>query len=112
MPSGTEMAVLKGIKKRGGETNLFGVAREIGLSTDYAKIICRSLGMADYLDMFSNGKIRLTRKGWKAVGGRDEVPPEGEEPAEDGSAEAKKTKKTKKKGPENREEKYQRWMSS
>jgi len=105
MPSGTEMAVLKGIKKRGGETNLFGVAKEIGLSTDYAKIICRSLGMADYLDMFSNGKIRLTRKGWKAVGGRDEEP-EKDEVVEDGSAEAKK------KGPENREEKYQRWKSS
>ena len=106
MPSGTEMAVLKGIKKRGGETNLFGVAKEIGLSTDYAKIICRSLGMADYLDMLGNGKIRLTRKGWKAVGGRDEVPPEGEKAAERGSAEAKK------KGPENSHEKYQRWMSS
>ncbi len=105
MPSGTEMAVLKGIKKRGGETNLSGVAKEIGLSTDYAKIICRSLGMADYLDMLSNGKIRLARKGWKAVGGRDEVI-ETDEAAEDASAEAKK------KGPETREEKYQRWMSS
>ena len=106
MPSGTEMAVLKGIKKKGGETNLFGVTKEIGLSSDYARIVCRSLGMADYLNMFSNGKIRLTRKGWKAVGGRDEVPPEGEEAAEDGSAEAKK------KEPETRQEKYQRWMIS
>lgn len=105
MPSGTEMAVLKGIKKRGGETNLSGVAKEIRLSADYAKIICRSLGMADYLDMLSSGKIRLARKGWKAVGGRDEEP-EKDEAAEDGSAKAKK------KGPENRQEKYQRWMSS
>jgi len=105
MPGGTEMAVLKGIKKRGGETNLFGVAKEIGLSPDYAKIICRSLGMTDYLDMLGNGKIMLTRKGWKAVGGRDEEP-EKDEAAEDGSVEAKK------KGPENPEEKYKRWMSS
>lgn len=105
MPSGTEMAVLKGIKKKEGETNLSGVAKEIGLSSDYAKIICRSLGMSDYLDMLSNGKIRLTRKGWKAVGGRDEEPKK-EEAAERGAAEAKK------KGPENSQEKYQRWMSS
>lgn len=105
MPSGTEMAVLKGIKKKGGETNLFGVTKEIGLSSDYARIVCRSLGMADYLDMFSNGKIRLTRKGWKAIGGRDEEPKK-DEAAEDGSAEAKK------KEPETRQEKYQRWMIS
>lgn len=105
MPSGTEMKVLKGIKKKGGETNLFGVAREIGLSTDYARIVCRSLGMADYLDMFSTGKVRLTPKGWKAVGGRDEVT-ETEEAAVDGST------KVKKKSPKTSQEKYQRWISS
>ena len=106
MPSGTEMEALKAIKKRGGETNLFGVASEIRLSSDYARIVCRSLGMADYIDLLHSGKVTLTRKGWKAVGGRDVVPPEGEEAAEDGSAEAKK------KGPETRQEKYQRWMLS
>ncbi len=106
MPTGTEMEALKAIKKRGGETNLFGVASEIRLSSDYARIVCRSLGMADYLDIFRSGKIRLTSKGWKAVGGKDVVPPEGEEAAEDGSAEAKK------KEPETRHEKYQRWMIS
>ncbi|MFH1935595.1 MAG: hypothetical protein ABIN18_29000 [Pseudomonadota bacterium] len=105
MPSGTEMKVLKGIKKRGGETNLFGVAREIGLSSDYARIVCRALGMADYLDMFRTGKIRLTNKGWKAVGGREVETPEGEEATEEGSGEAKK------KGPETPHEKYNRWMS-
>lgn len=105
MPSGTEMKVLKGLKKKGGETNLFGVAKEIGLSTDYARIVCRSLGMADYLDLFSTGKVRLTQKGWKAVGGRDEVT-ETDEAEEDGANEAKK------KGPETQQEKYQRWMIS
>jgi len=106
MPSGTEMKVLKGIKKRGGETNLFGVAREIGLSSDYARIVCRALGMADYLDIFRTGKIRLTRKGWRAVGGREvETPEGGEEATEEGSGEAKK------KGSETPQEKYNRWMS-
>lgn len=104
MPSGTEMEVLKGIKKRGGETSLFGVATEIRLSTDYARIICRSLGMADYLDVLRSGKVSLTPKGWKAVGGKDEIPPEGEEATEGGADEAKK------KTPETRQEKYQRWM--
>ena len=105
MPSGTEMTVLKGVKKKGGESNLFGIAKEIGLSTDYARIVCRSLGMADFLDVFGTGKVRLTPKGWKAVGGRDEVT-EKDEAAEDGANEAKR------KGPETRQEKYQRWMIS
>lgn len=106
MPSGTEIKVLKGIKKRGGETNLFGVAKEIGLSTDYAKIVCRALGMADYLDIFRTGKIKLTRKGWKAVGGREVETPEGEEATEEESGEAKN------KSPETSQEKYNRWISS
>ena len=106
MPSGTEMKVLKGIKKRGGETNLFGVAKEIGLSTDYAKIVCRALGMADYLDIFRTGKIRLTNKGWKTVGGREVETTEDGEATEEGSGEARK------KGPETPHEKYNRWMSS
>ncbi|MDO9585287.1 MAG: hypothetical protein Q7I93_02250 [Syntrophales bacterium] len=100
MPSGTEMKVLKGLKKKGGETNLFGVAKEIGLSTDYARIVCRALGMADYLDMLSTGKVKLTPKGWKAVGGRDE------ETSRDESAEAQKKK------PESRQEKFEHWKSS
>jgi hypothetical protein len=106
MPSGTEMKVLKGLKNRGGETNLFGVAKEIGLSTDYAKIVCRALGMADYLDIFRTGKIRLTNKGWRAVGGREVEVPEGEETTEEGSGEPKK------KVCKTPHEKYNRWMSS
>lgn len=106
MPSGTEMKVLKGIKKKGGETSLFRVAKHIGMSTDYAKIVCRGLGMGDYLDMFKTGKIRLTPKGWKAVGGRNEVPRESDETAGEGSDEAIK------KGPETPRERYERWMSS
>ena len=100
MPSGTEIQILRALKERGGESHLSGIAKKIRLSSDYAKIVCRSLGRADYLDLLGTGKVRLTSKGWKAVGGREEE----KETEEDGSSEAKK------KGPESREEKYQRWI--
>ncbi|MDI6892495.1 MAG: hypothetical protein QMD08_05845 [Actinomycetota bacterium] len=92
MVSGTELEVLKIVQKRGGETNLFGVASELKMSTDYAKIICRSLGMADYLDLFSSGKVRLTPKGERVL---EKKTSPGEE----------------EKAPQSPEEKFRRWTS-
>lgn len=95
MASGTELEVLKIVQKRGGETNLFGVASELRVSTDYTKIICRSLGMADYLDVFSSGKVKLTPKGQRVL----EKKAAGSSPDED------------EKAPQSPEEKFRRWTS-
>ena len=67
MPSGTEMEVLKAVKKRNGETTVSAVAKDIKMSLDYIRVMCRSLGQADYLDVFRSDKIRLTLKGRNLV---------------------------------------------
>ena len=67
MPSGTELQVMEAIKKRNGETTVSAVAKDIKMSLDYTRVMCRSLGMADYLDVFRSDKIKLTHKGWKAL---------------------------------------------
>jgi len=60
---GTELEVLKAVRKKGGETSISAIAAEIKMSSDYARIVCRGLGMDDYLDVFSRGRVRLTEKG-------------------------------------------------
>ena len=67
MPSGTELHVLEAVKKRNGETTASAVAKDIKMSLDYTRVMCRSLGQADYLDVFRSGKIRLTLKGRNVV---------------------------------------------
>ena len=69
MPSGTELEVLKIIRDEGGETNPHVVARKLGSSwePDYVRLICNSLGRADYIDVLSSGKLRITAKGKAAV---------------------------------------------
>ena len=64
---GTELEVLKAVRKKGGEASMSAIATEIRMSSDYARIVCRGLGMEDYLDVFENGRVRLTEKGMAAV---------------------------------------------
>ena len=69
MPSGSELEVLKILRDEGGETNLRVVAHKLGSSwgLDYVRLICNSLGRADYIDVLSSGKLRITAKGKTAV---------------------------------------------
>ena len=64
---GTELEVLKAVRKKGGEASISAIAAEIKMSSDYARIVCRGLGMDDYLDVFKNGRVRLTEKGMAAL---------------------------------------------
>jgi len=63
MLTGTELQVLRAIGDRGGKSTIYIVASAVGLSNDYARIICRSLGTADYIDLRSNGLCEITGKG-------------------------------------------------
>lgn len=64
---GTELEVLKAVRKKGGEASISAIAAQIRTSSDYARIVCRGLGMDDYLDVFKNGRVRLTEKGMAAL---------------------------------------------
>ncbi len=64
---GTELEVLKAVRKKGGEASISAIASEIRMGTDYTRIVCRGLGMADYVDVFGKGRVRLTEKGMVAL---------------------------------------------
>ena len=60
---GTELQALKAIADQAGKSTIWQVAAAIGCSSDYAGIICRSLGTADYIDLKPNGVCEITAKG-------------------------------------------------
>lgn len=96
MPSGTEMDILRFIDMEGGETRMGAIKRLLACyGSSYVETICGSLGRHDFIDWYANGVVKLTEKGWKAVG---KVPPEEE-------ALRKYLERT----PESPEEKYRRW---
>lgn len=51
MLTGTDLQVLRVIGDREGKSALHTVASAMRISSDYARIICRSLGTADYIDL-------------------------------------------------------------
>ena len=75
---GTELEVLKALRKKGGEATISAIAASIRMSSNYTGIVCRGLGMDDYVDVFSNGRVRLADKGLSAL---RKFPPEPEAPA-------------------------------
>lgn len=75
MPSGTEKDILKFIDQEGGETSIGAIRGLLACyGSDYVKTVCGSLGRQDYLDWFKDGTIRLTDKGWKALGKEPQSP--------------------------------------
>lgn len=99
MPTGTEMDILKFIDMEGGETRMGAIKRLLGCyGSSYVETICGSLGRHDFIDWLKDGTVKLTSKGWKAVG---KLPPEEE-----------MLKQWMERAPEAPEEKYKRWMGN
>lgn len=63
---------MKIIRDEDGETNVRVVAHKLGLSwgLDYIRLLCNSLSKANYIDVLSSGKLRITAKGKTAVEGK------------------------------------------
>lgn len=112
--NGTELEVLKAVRKKGGEATISAIAAQIRMGSDYARIVCRGLGMADYLDVFKNGRVRLIEKGVQAL---RKYPPEPEESgkasgeAPDGEGEETDEQAEEEQKPLSPEEKYRLWTS-
>ncbi|MCG2686304.1 hypothetical protein L6258_02980 [Candidatus Parcubacteria bacterium] len=68
MPSGTEKEALEAVDKAGGEATIGTVATELRIDTNYARLLCNSLGRADYIDVLSSGICKITPKGKRALG--------------------------------------------
>jgi len=70
MATGTEIVVLKAIKDDGGETTIGAVSRRMGSNwgTDYVRMLCESLGRANYIDVLKSGRLTITAKGKREIG--------------------------------------------
>ena len=58
--SGTELKVLEIIWDWGGEASIDTIAREVRISTDYARLICQNLARNNYID-FAHSKLCFLR---------------------------------------------------
>lgn len=97
MPSGTEMDILRFIDMEGGETRMGALKRLLSCyGSGYVETMCGSLGRHDFIDWLKDGKVKLTDKGYKALGKAS--PEEG--------ALSQYMERT----PESPAEKYKRWM--
>lgn len=63
----SEMKALQIIAEAGGNTNFGTVSRNMGVAYDYARLLCMSLGRADYIDITPGGRCQITPKGEKEL---------------------------------------------
>jgi hypothetical protein len=101
MPTTDEKNILKILEEEGGELGELHevkISKFIGLRLDYLRSILSSMGRRDLIDVFGNGKSKITDKGWRALGKTPPSPWEG-------------LAGTKESEPESPEDKYKRWLS-
>jgi hypothetical protein len=68
MPTPDESKILKIIDAEGGESTVGKIAAKMRLDPIYARVILRSTGASDLIDLFRSGKVRIASKGWAALG--------------------------------------------
>ncbi len=74
MPTPDESKILKIIEAEGGECSVGRIARKMRLEPNYVRIILRSMGENDIVDIFRTGKVRIANKGWVTLGKKPERP--------------------------------------
>ncbi|MBU2445876.1 MAG: hypothetical protein KJ666_09960 [Bacteroidetes bacterium] len=72
MPTPDESKILKIIEAEGGECGIRKIAGKMRMTPQYVSIILCSMGERDLIDVFRTGKIRLARKGWTALGKKEQ----------------------------------------
>lgn len=68
MPTPDETKILKIIDAEGGECTVGRIAAKMCFEPSYVRIILRSMGENDIIDVFRTGKVRIASKGWIALG--------------------------------------------
>jgi len=71
MPTPDESKVLKIIEDEGGESSVGKIARKMRLDPNYVRVILRSMGENDIVDVLRSGKVRIPGKGRTASGQTD-----------------------------------------
>ena len=65
-----ELRILSIIWDWGGEASLNMVAREAGISINYAQLLCENLGRGDFIDFLHSKLCKIKSKGKLAMVGR------------------------------------------
>ena len=68
MPTPDENKILKIIDTEGGECTVGRIAIKMRLDPNYVRLILRSMGENDIIDIFRNGKVRIASKGCVVMG--------------------------------------------
>ena len=74
MPTPDESKIFKIIEAEGGECTVGRIAIKMRLDPNYVRIILRSMGESDIIDIFRSGKVKIANKGWVALGKKPERP--------------------------------------
>ena len=74
MPTQDESKIFKIIEAEGGECGIRRIAVKMRLDPNYVRVILRSMGENDMIDIFRSGKVRIANKGLVALGKKLERP--------------------------------------
>ena len=74
MPTPDESKILKIVEAEGGEYTVGRIAAKMRLDPNYVRIILRSMGENDIIDIYRTGKVRIVNKGRVALGKKPERP--------------------------------------
>lgn len=66
MPTPDESKILKIIDAEGGECTVGRIAAKMRLDPNYVRIILRSMGENDIIDVFRTGRVRIASMGKKS----------------------------------------------
>lgn len=74
MPTPDETKILNIIDAEGGECSVGKIAAKMRLEPNYVRVILRSMGENDIIDISRSRRARIASRGWTALGKRAERP--------------------------------------
>lgn len=77
MPTPDESKILKIVEAEGGECTVGRIARKMRLDPNYVRVILRSMGEANIINVFRSGKITLAGQGRVAPGQKPQAATDG-----------------------------------
>jgi Mn-dependent DtxR family transcriptional regulator len=77
MPTPDESKILKIIEAEGGECSVGRIAIKMRLEPNYVRVILRSMGEDDIVDIFRSGRVRIADKGCVALGKKPKAASDG-----------------------------------
>lgn len=77
MPTPDETKILNIIDAEGGECTVGRITAKMRLEPNYVRVILRSMGENDIVDIFRSRNVRIASKGWAALGKKPQTVPDG-----------------------------------